>query len=478
MSFLSAVKSSPVLTGTIDPRTYRSGMNDFWLFGAGPKGTDIHFSFSSLNDYIKAYDCCPQVGTIVDRKAEAHSNGKVWLLNTQGKAREKVATGEVASRINKVLTQPNPLEDWDTFDAKVKIFVQLFGYCPILKIRPVGFDGSYITKLWIIPPFFLEIEESEQIFYNAEKPIKKITLNYKGNSSPLDPDDIFFIKDSTISLSSSTFLPTSKLKSLQDPINNIIGALISRRVLINRRGALGVLSNAGSDSISQIPLDPKDKEEVQNELRNYGLRHDQWQVIVTNAALKWQQMGYPTKDLMLFEEVDGSTQIICDRLGYIYRLLSSEKTNSLGGSDVKEFKAMLYQEFIMPEAAKMYKQYNLLFDTAKYFLRIEKDFSEVPALQQDKVKLSTARLTMNKAFQIEFGMNACTLNEWRIKNGEDPITETKVEGMENIDWPNMYYFQLKKLGFDFGMMGGGKSSDPNEDPNNNQNENNGSNNNA
>jgi hypothetical protein len=468
MSLIGAVrKATPALTGTIDPRTYRSGMSDFWLFGAGPNNSDVHFSFSSLNDSIKAYECCPPVATIVNRKAEAHINGKTWILNTQGKAKQKEATGEVASRIRKVMTQPNPLQDWTQFDAMVKVYVQLFGYCPILKIRPVGFDGSYITRLWIIPPFLLDIEESDEIFYRTDKPIKKISLNYRGKTANLDPDDIFFIKDFTVSLT-SLVLPQSRIKPLANPINNIIGAFISRKVLINRRGALGILSNSGSDQIGQIPLDDEEKKRVQNELTNYGLRSDQWQVIVTNAALKWQQMGYPMKELGLFEEVNESTMTICDGLGYVYRLLSSEKTSSLGGSDIKEFKAMLYQDFIGPEATKIYDQYNVMFETAKYFLRIEKDFSEIPALQQDAVKLATARFTRNKAFQIEFLSNACTINEWRVKNGDDPISE---------EWGNMYYFQLKEKGIVFGSASGGNgnSNGDNQDQSDNNDTNNSNN---
>jgi hypothetical protein len=455
MSLISAVKSTPILTGILDPRTYRSATDGFWLFGAGPNKTDIHFSFSSLNDCIKAYECCPPVSTIINRKAEAHINGKTYIVNTQGKAKEKEATGEVAARIRRVMSQPNPLQDWMQFDAMVKVYVQLFGYCPILMIRPTGFDGSYCTRLWIIPPFLLDIEESDELFYRTEKPIKKITLSYRGQTANLSPDDIFFIKDFTISLS-SLVLPQPRIKSLADPISNIIGAFISRKVLINRRGAMGILSNGAKDQIGQIPLDDTEKERVQKELMSYGLRADQWQVIVTNAALQWQQMGYPTKDLMLFEEVNESTMTVCDGLGYIYRLLSSENTNSLGGSDVKEFKAMLYQDFVVPEAYRIYEQYNKLFNTEKYFLSIQKDFSEVPALQKDAVQQANALLTRNKAFQIALTSNACTINEWRIKNGDDPISE---------EWANLYYFQLKAQGIVFGSMSNAGSNSDNQNQN-------------
>jgi hypothetical protein len=143
-------------------------------------------------------------------------------------------------------------------------------------------------------------------------------------------------------------------------------------------------------------------------------------------------------------------------LGYIYRLLSSENTNSLGGSDVKEFKAMLYQDFVVPEAYRIYEQYNKLFNTEKYFLSIQKDFSEVPALQKDAVQQANALLTRNKAFQIALTSNACTINEWRIKNGDDPISE---------EWANLYYFQLKAQGIVFGSMSNAGSNSDNQNQN-------------
>lgn len=442
--------------GTLDPLTYRSS-KDFWLFGAGEGGEDIHFSYSSLNDALKAYINCPPVSAIVQRKAQAHINGKTWVLNTQGKAKEKEANGEVATRLKTLMARPNALQSWTQFEAQMKSFLLLFGFCPILVVKPVGFDATYARSLWILPPWLLEIEESDVLFYTTkENLIKSIKITYRGRTSSIDPDFVFIVKDFSIGLDSMV-IPESRIKSLSLPIKNVIGAYQSRHVLIKRRGALGILSNGGKDTIGQLPLDEEEKKRVQDELTRYGLMGNQWQVIVTSAALQWQQMGYPTKELMLFEEVEGSTMAISDRLGYEYRLLGQEKSASY--NDINEAKKQLYIDHVIPEACNIYEQLNNLFELAKYNLKMEKDYSHLAILQEDEVKKTAARYNRARAMTIEFQNNVITLNEWRVANGDDPINE---------DWGQMYYFQLKEKGIVFGSANAGNSNSNSDNENENQ----------
>jgi hypothetical protein len=409
-------------------------------FGMGPGGRDLHFTYGSHRDALKAYQCSPSLSTIVDRKAQAHIYGQTWILNTQGKAKGKEATGEVATRLRTLLDRPNPRQSWPDFEAELKVYIQLFGYCPILPIKPTGFDGTYATALWIIPPQYLEIEESKDLFYNSKgHGIKSVKFTAGGHTSNLNPDDLFFVKDTTVSATSKV-LPGSRVESLTQAISNEIGAYESRGILINHRGAMGILSNGGKDAMGMMPLDPAEQEKVQNDLRRYGLKNGQWQIIVTSANLQWQQMALPTKDLMLFEEVAGATMTICDRMGYLYRLLSQEKSASY--NDVNEFKKMLYADFIIPEAKSIYTQISTgLFQLPKYGLTLDKDFSHVPALQEDEVKKAQARKLRNEALEKEFLNNIIPLNRWLEINGEDPLTTA--EG-------SMYYYQLIELGWQFG----------------------------
>jgi hypothetical protein len=138
--------------------------------------------------------------------------------------------------------------------------------------------------------------------------------------------------------------------------------------LINRRGALGILSNNGKDVNGTLPLDPEEKKALEEDFKRYGIRKEQVQMIITNAALSWQQMGYPTKELMLFEEIEDDIMRMCDTYSYPYRLLSSNQANSLGGTDAKVFDKRLYQAAIIPESESMYDQWNDFFDLETYGL--------------------------------------------------------------------------------------------------------------
>jgi hypothetical protein len=209
---------------------------------------------------------------------------------------------------------------------------------------------------------------------------------------------------------------------------------------------------------------------MEEDFTSYGLLKFQKSVIVTNAAVQWQQMGYPTKDLMLFEEIEDDIMRICDSYGYPYRLLSSNRTNSLGGNDSKTFGRDLYQNTIIPEAESNYEQWNEFFGLGGYGLEICKDFKHVSALQEDQVNEATARWRRNQAIQIEFLNNLKTLNEWREANNEDAV-----EG----DLGDLYYYQLLDKGIQFGAMKTAPQGGDGSGDNNNQNSSDGNaNNNA
>lgn len=392
--------------------------NGMWFFNQD--GTARYFSYSGHDSAVKAYRKCPPVTAIINNKAQCFINGQTWIMNTMGKQ----ATSNDAKKLKKLLNNPNPLQTRRSFEAQGYIYQQLFGYQMILPIKPVGFEDNIdATYLWNIPPFMVDIQETKKLFYQSDTNgiIEKIVLNYKGTKTILQAKDIYFIKDFTPSFE-SLVLPESRLCSLELPINNIMGAYESRNVLINYRGALGILSNdAGNGQFGGMPLDETAKQDLQNDFSRYGLKRSQWKVIITSASMKWQQMGYPTKDLMLFEEIEDSTMQICDNYCYPYRLLSQNKTNSLGGSDAKEFSKNLYINTIIPEAENIYEQWHAFFDLDRFNLSIEKDYSHLPVLQADEQLKANARKTRNDALEKEFRYNMITLNRWLELNGEDAL---------------------------------------------------------
>jgi hypothetical protein len=413
---LSGYELEPI---PLSPGSYRGAQDGQQWFAEVAGGNFFYFTYAGHKSSLTAYECCPPVNAIINKKAQAYINGKTWVLNTQGKD----ATTIEAKKLKALFKKPNPLQSWKQFEAQGYIYQQLFGYTMILPIKPVGFKENIdATALWNIPPFMVDIEETNKLFYQSDVKgiIKQIVLNYKGTRTILQVEDIYIIKDFTPSFC-SLVIPESRICSLELPINNIIGAYESRNVLINYRGALGILTNdPGTGQFGGLPITQTDKDQIQSDFSRYGLKQRQWQIIITSAAMKWQQMGYATKDLMLFEEVEGSTMAICDGFGYPYRLMGAEKSASY--NDVSQFKKMLYQDSIIPESESIYEQWDQFFNTEKYGLILNKDYSHLPVLQEDEVQKMQARHTRDQAYTIEWEKGLITLNQWRVANGDDPVT--------------------------------------------------------
>lgn len=420
--FDTALKSLSPYSYDLVPEVYsRTVAGNNFFFEANGKAV-FHFTYGGHNSSVTAYEKCPPVNAIINRKAQAYINGKTWVLNTQGKAKGKEATSAEAKKLQALFKKPNALQSWKQFEAQGYIYQQLFGYNLVLPIKPAGFKENIdASMLWNIPPSMVDIEETNKLFYQSDTAgiIKQIVLNYKGTRTILKVEDIYIMKDFTPSFC-SLVIPDSRIKSLELPINNIIGAYESRNVLINYRGALGILSqDPGNGQFGAIPMSPEEKESLQHDFRRYGLSNHQWQFIITSASLKWQQMGVATKDLMLFEEIEADTMAICDNYNYPYQLMSSAKGTTF--SNLNEGKKLLYQDATIPEAEATYEQWNQLFNTEAYGLNIDKDYSHVAVLQEDKLQSAQARKALDDALTIEFQNGLITLDDWLEKLGEDPL---------------------------------------------------------
>lgn len=422
--------------------TYRGGGTAFgnngWLFDQ-TGGLDVHFSFGGLDDVIKAYEQCAPVYSIVNKQAYAFTNGKTWVTNSKGKESSTV----YAKKVKDLLDKPNALQNAKQFEAQIGIYLRLFGYCVILPIKAAGFPIEDSTALWIIPPYMCEFSFAKQTFYNLKKGfITTIRVKYGDEISHLKPEDVIVLRDISPGFQ-TLYLPGSPIKPLQQNISNLIGIYNSKGMLINYRGALGILTPE-LDPNGAIAGEPNEKEQLQNDLARYGLKSGQWKFIVSNSAMKWQQMGIPYRDLMLTEWAEDDTMVICDGLNYPFKLLANTKSSSMNGTEVEAFKKILYQDFVIPFADMIYEQLNEAFDAENNNCTITKDYSHVPVLQEDSQKNAAARKTRNEALQIEFYNNLITLNMWLDKNGEDAMTG---------DLGTKYYYELIALGWKFGSNG-------------------------
>lgn len=424
-NFGTAVKS---LSVTVAPSEYRrsdagSGP-DFFI---GSDGVEHSFAWTNHESSLKAYFDCPPLMAIINRKAQAYINGKTWIMNTQGKAKGKESSSEMANKIRKLMARPNPLQSWKQFEAQQHIYMQVYGYNILLPIVPAGYEkygAIEATSMWNIPPYLLDIEETDKLFYQTDMTgiLKNIKLKYKkADPVSLDPKAIYIFKDIMPSMYSMVF-PESRIRSLVMPINNIIGSLDSQYSLINRRGAIGILSHDQTAPSGYVPLPlPKtEKDELQKDFERYGLRSNQWKVIITSASMKWQQMSMSVRDLMLIETVQEGTKSICDAYGYPPHLLGiiDPTFNNQNAAEKG-----LYQNTIIPEAESTYEQWNNVFKTAEQNIEIQKDYNHLAILQKDKQSEATARKTMGDEVRAEFEAGMITMNRALELLGEDAVPD-------------------------------------------------------
>lgn len=431
-------------TFPLDPATYRAGMAD--LFQLGGQGPLHAFSYTNSNSSLIAYEKCPPLAAIINKKAQAYINGKTWVMDSQGKE----STSQWANNLRKLLAKPNPLQSWKQFEAQMYITQQVFGYCVVLPILPLGRkDISSASSLWAIPGNMLTVKYTNKLWYQTDLPgiVESVTVCYAGTDTKLDLKSIHIFRDFSPSFNNMVF-PETRIRPLELPINNIIGALESRNMLINYRGALGILSSE-NDKSGYIPIKDPDKKALQADFARYGLKNQQWKFIITSASVKWQQMGVPTRELMLFEEIEDDTNMLCDSYGYPIDLMAGSQRKTYQNSEAAG--KGLYQNAIIPEADAMYDQWNEFFQCAANGCEMQKDYGHIPVLQADKAKEASARNTLTQTLDREFKNNWIHYN--RVL---EILQEDTILGMDK------YYNELLTEGYRFGPVINARPAGPEE----------------
>lgn len=439
---LAALSSKSFDSELIQPSRYRNGS-----FFFGVNGADKSFIWGNYNSSLKAYQKCPIVSSIINRKAQCFTNGEISIIDADG----KTATTAQAKALSKLLKKPNRYQSGLQFRAQVKVYQQIYGYCPILKIKPVGFESDYSKwKLFALPPWMIQVLDSTDLFYEqTAQQFRSITLTYMGQSVVLNQDNVFFLKENQISTSTflynsdtenaSIFLPDSKLFSAKDSIENIIDSLNSRGSLTRERGPQWILTNDGTDGDTGLfPIDPEAKKELHDDFRGLGIMRGQKKAIITDAKLKLQTVGFNVAELKLLEGELQDAKIISDCLNYPPYLLGLVDAK-FDNQEIAE--RNLYINSIIPDSKSDDEQWSELFGLDVFGLSIKTDYSHLPALQENLAELGKGLWYMNQGQLIGFYNNVVTLNQWR-----------QSLGIDIVEGDDKYYSELLSEGKVFGMI--------------------------
>ena len=146
--------------------------------------------------------------------------------------------------------------------------------------------------------------------------------------------------------------PISRVDSLKFPLSNIQAQYKKRNVLLENIGAIGILSAQATDLGGSIPMTPEERQKIQKD----WYRRQKDELIISEAGVNWTPMSFPTKDLMLFEELTADKLALIDAFGLSYNLFS--KTEGTTFTNVRDSIRMVYQDTIIPETQQFYDSFN------------------------------------------------------------------------------------------------------------------------
>lgn len=410
--------NSPKMTGkSVGHHTYANQKNRFFNF----RGKEIYFSLDTEDDYRKIYNTCPPVKAIIGKRASMFLNGKIEIIN---KNTQNTQRGPNARLLRDKLKRPNVLQTWRSFFVQFHTYIDLFGYCPVLKVNPAGMNDE-ISSLWCLPPWLFDVEFTGKWREQTElKGIyKAFYFTWGGVKKQLDMDNICLVLDSGIGTDDdgNLLMPDARLKGTEYQVSNIMAALKTRNTLIVRKGAIGILSNIGRDQAGPMKLEKKDKDALQEDFARYGLTGEEWQVIITDASLQWQSMTFPTKEMMLFEEVEEAILRLCDQLGLYSDLTGTIKKSTFANQS--EAKKAQYQDYIITDAENRIEQLSAFLISPDENATLQITFDHIEVLQKSKKEEADGLVATNTAFEKLYQSGLCTKNDWAMAVKMKPVTD-------------------------------------------------------
>lgn len=393
------------------------------LTGEGDNHNAIWIGLDSINMQFWAYAYCSPLASVIDRLAEASTNGRIQFVDADEP--EKLINYKKVpklNRIKKLLNKPNPFQTWEQFDAQQDVICKTFGYCPVWAIGPFSDDKSYTTALVNMSPQIATPNRKQDFnIFKDKSQIENWTLSIQSKQYTIDNKDVFIIMDSFVGKTDDLGLPMSKMVGLDFFVSNICAAMEANNVILKKKGPLGIFSyDPAKDLSGTIPYDPKAKDNLQEDLKRYGLTVGQIQYVISKMPVKWNAMSFNLRDLMTKEIIRDAIDGICDRFNYPAELMSGKNATYENRTSSERF---VYQNNVIPFNLRKLRVYTEFFGLEE--VAIIKNFNHLPVLQEDIVKAGEAELYQSQSLEVDWTNGIITYNEWRIQKGYDPV-----EGMD------------------------------------------------
>lgn len=389
-------KKTAVPTRVIDPKVFIP--IDF--------GADFLSSSLGVNEskYLEYYLSIPELQAIVNYRAKCFGSMKVKLRKKDGADVEK-------NPILDLLNQPNVLQSFSEFARQFSIYRDTCGNAYIYTLFGTAIEKT--QALWNLSPYGAEIEINKSNSLHTSTEYKQIIKAYKFEAEDkhytVEPEEIIHFADNLVINPKKTDLKgRCKIQPLVQTLENIKTAYESRGIILGN-SPLGMITNDSRDAVGTQPLDPKEKKEVQDSMRNYGTSKGKYSYLISSAKLKWQSMSVAITE-QHFKEVTEDLRTVCNAFAFPPDLLLANSTYE----NIKEAKKQLYQDSIIPEANDWLSGLASAFGLIDTGLELYADFSHIPVLQSEYESKATTWNTTTMAANRAFQDGVITIEEYRL----------------------------------------------------------------
>ena len=386
-----------------------------------------YLEINTYQDVREAYRINPIVYAIVEKKAQLFSKIEIKELNNSG---EPVENSIFLEKIK----QPNSLLGENEFLVSIGRQLTLYRNCIIYVQRalprlPLGKNDKLEVLDFADCEFIFKKNINRKNINSIYEIIEKVRYTDEVQNTIIEfsPLELIFISfDNFLNYKNNIYL-----KAAEGAINVINFKYSLLNSLYSRNGGFGIFSNTSGggmngDFINQN-LDKEEKQELQNELKQYNFKRGGQNFIITNRNLSYQNITYPIREMMLEESSKAAIIDIANCMNF--EILS---LNSLDGSTFNN-KANSDKNLINNAIIPMWDLVETVFQKEKLTNNIILfDYSEIPELQQDNGVLLE---NMKKEDEI-------WINRWQ--NGIVTYNEMRIAiGLEELPGGDYYYNQEK-----------------------------------
>lgn len=331
------------------------------------------------------YNTIPQLKTPVDKLAAMFSNGVFKL--------QKIGSDELMDLppdLKKLLENPNMSQAQNTmlknYLTQLIVYGNQFMY------------GNWASKLSDLPVSLIPVSPACTIpnltgKYFDQIDMSGVVKNYEyredGYVRYFNTDEIMWNKIADLD---NLLVGASPLKAMKFPLTNTRLAYQYLNVISAEKGAIGVLSPNGKDSIGPIALTPEERKQQEAFYRqDNGIEDDQKKINISNVPMLWSPISYPTKDLLLMEQIDANFLTILNVLGVNQNLFINSTYDNLRHGLIQT-----HNDTVVPYADE-FTQSLSKFLGLQEGTRLILDYSHLPYLQVDKKSEAETLSTVSNA---------------------------------------------------------------------------------